>query len=434
MADKAIGIQNQIRNNAQSIKDYISDLERWENEINALDNSLSEKKAEPRIDKPLRSSLQQEEESKTKKEASKYKRDETNMFEYYKAWDKFDADEELKQLDELQPTLPSAPAKVALPRSKVVIKGGRSNNSDLDRTKDQATLAFTTKDYTKALELYQKCLDMSPNDEMQVILFSNCSECFLRLNKYNECENYADKALSVNTSHTKSLVRRSKARKMLGKFKLATEDLNAASAIEPKNAIIAQELLKVEKRRKKKIEEIINEMTNKTRLAKFDLASVPVKDVNLTEPAQKKIVEIEEEKASIEKIQDLSKKATESIPVQSIPLPKTISELQRNWAMLSNNKEKLKEYLTNINLNELFMKGGIESDFLMQIIQTIHDYFIDDSFSTKLLEAISKCKNIASVLKFLTSKEKLKITEILQNFSGSPELGPLRKLLEPKQT
>lgn len=428
MADKAIEIQNQIRNNAQSLRDYVTDLGRWEDEVNALDQSLSKKKKDAKIQKPIRAQIFDE--AKVNESEKKLRRDRNNMFDYYEAWDKFDPDEELKNIEDPEPPKLEQPTKVALPRSKVIIKGGRNTTSDIDRTKDQANLYFTTKEYIKALESYQKCLELNPNDELKALLFSNKAECFLRLNKYFECESEATKALDINKFHTKSLVRRGKARRMLGKFKSSIEDFDAAIMIEPQNTIISQEKTKTEKRRQKKISDIISEMTSRSRLSKFELVRLLVQDTNLTETIQKKVAQAEEVKVAVEKFQDLTKKATESIPIQNIPIPKTIAELQRNWAMLSNNKDKLKEYMKSINYRELFLKGSIESDFLMQITQGVFDCLLDDHIlATDVLDAVSKCKNIGSVIKFLTQKEKAKIQELILSLGGSEQLKPLLSIL-----
>lgn len=73
------------------------------------------------------------------------------MQDYYKAWDSFDVDAELEKLEQDTPQPPqfqkpeAKPA--ALPRSKIVVRGGRSTSSELDRLKDQGRLHFIAHEY-----------------------------------------------------------------------------------------------------------------------------------------------------------------------------------------------------------------------------------------------------------------------------------------------
>lgn len=89
--DKTIGIQHRIRNNAQSIRDYLEDLGKWEDDISQLDTSLSSKKFEftPKTETvpPPRAEVLPEPHLTDKKTLP---RDGTSIKDYYKSWDKFD--------------------------------------------------------------------------------------------------------------------------------------------------------------------------------------------------------------------------------------------------------------------------------------------------------------------------------------------------------
>ena len=91
--DKTIFIQNQIRNNAQSIRDFLDDLGKWEDDISLLDSSLSNKKLEftPKTQPvpPPRAEVSPDNPKPEQKQA--LARDGTSIKEYYKAWDQFDA-------------------------------------------------------------------------------------------------------------------------------------------------------------------------------------------------------------------------------------------------------------------------------------------------------------------------------------------------------
>lgn len=89
MADRTIQLQHQIRHNAQSIREYFDDLDKWQDDINSLDTQLSGKKQEAKTIPPIRSEVPPPQ--PTVKEApTKLQRDKAPMRDYYKAWDTYD--------------------------------------------------------------------------------------------------------------------------------------------------------------------------------------------------------------------------------------------------------------------------------------------------------------------------------------------------------
>ena len=115
------------------------------------------------------------------------------------------------------------PVKLAPPRSRMNIKGGRSANSDQERLKDSGNLAFTSHQYQEAISIYKKCLGTDPNDSLKVILYSNQAECYLRLKNSDKAEESASMALEVDPKHVKSYLRRAKAKVLQKKLNSATE-------------------------------------------------------------------------------------------------------------------------------------------------------------------------------------------------------------------
>jgi hypothetical protein len=84
-------VQNQIRQNANDIRSYISDLHAWEDEIN--NKTTKKTKEQPQKEYAIRGNVNQESKSSSSTPnvpKEKLKRDTNTVVDYYRAWDKFD--------------------------------------------------------------------------------------------------------------------------------------------------------------------------------------------------------------------------------------------------------------------------------------------------------------------------------------------------------
>lgn len=236
--DRSIELQHHIKQQAESIRDYSDDLARWEEQIAAKDCSIAKGTRAPDLPpvrgraETAREGLEGQPQQGTAEGKSVLKRDTTNMQTYYKAWDRFDPDGYLEELEKqegpqtVKPQL-QAPVQAAPARSKLVVKGGRTiGSSELDRLKDQGTLFFTAHDYPKALECYQQCLAYNPDRSGKVILHSNSAQCLIYMREYARAEEEATKALELDSRHVKSLVRRAVAARSLDRFRRAVEGIS----------------------------------------------------------------------------------------------------------------------------------------------------------------------------------------------------------------
>jgi tetratricopeptide (TPR) repeat protein len=408
MGDKLLEIQNQIRNNASSIHDYMSDLSSWEAEINQIDSSLAGKALEtPSGLPPVRSSVVIDEKPKN----TVLKRDKTDMKDYYKAWERFDVESELEKSEDPKPVL-IPPTIAANPQSKIIVKGGKSVNSEIDRLKDQGNLEFASKNYNKALDKYQECLIKDVPADIKLILYSNSAECYLRLKSPDQALDQAEKALNIDPKHIKSLLRRAKAKKMLGKYRNSRSDLEECLKLDPSNPTVKQELLKLDKKRKLLLEETKSKMISKSRIPPSDLVSVPVIETNSNTT---------EDPKDITNLKEHTNKAIQSIQIDQLPLPKNLVELERNWIMLTD-ISKLKAYLNSIPMEQVYamFQKNIETDFLMRVVNTFLNYFVNfQDICLDYLTAVAANKKISVLVKFITKKEKEKIQELL-NLLGNP--------------
>ncbi len=193
-------MQMNIKNNVSDMKNYFKDLYEWE------ENMQKKKKTKKQVHKevPIRGDVLEEErqaELKRQKLAKqqifddlpqeqtlKYKRDANTVQDYYKAWDKFDVEQEISKLDEKTVTPPIDPTKPQVkpkPNQKVIIKGGKSSQfSDINAIKEkvrklhQANIFYQNGNYNTAIDLYSECIQLmpaldQPSPQLFCILLSN---------------------------------------------------------------------------------------------------------------------------------------------------------------------------------------------------------------------------------------------------------------------
>ncbi|ESQ54155.1 hypothetical protein EUTSA_v10025952mg [Eutrema salsugineum] len=120
--------------------------------------------------------------------------------------------------------------------------------------------------YVLALELVQ---EFPESMELRSICHLNKGVCFLKLGKYEETVKECSKALELNPTYTKALVRRAEAHEKLQHFEEAVTDLKKILELDPSNdqarkGIRRLEPLAAEKREKMKEEAItkLKEMGN----------------------------------------------------------------------------------------------------------------------------------------------------------------------------
>lgn len=226
--EKFMQIQHQIRQNSESVQEYVTDLTDWTSQINEKDRDVKQGKGVRTTKKklpPIRSQKLENDRVKVNKSASyldtiskkeektpvkgeevkpaegndKLKRDTTPMPDYYKNWDNFDEKEALKRVeDEIAAKIPAEyhglteeeikekekekflkGTSGAKPNTQIVIKGGNAPTPQLniEHMKKQGNSFFSSLEFEKAIECYTKCLRMNPEDiKMKVVVYSNRSQ------------------------------------------------------------------------------------------------------------------------------------------------------------------------------------------------------------------------------------------------------------------
>jgi len=80
-------VQNQIRENSMQVRDYLDDLNKWQDEMKEKDSKIT--KAAPVVTYSASQKNEEQKQEVEQKPTKKYKRDCNTTTDYYKAWDKF---------------------------------------------------------------------------------------------------------------------------------------------------------------------------------------------------------------------------------------------------------------------------------------------------------------------------------------------------------
>lgn len=86
--------------------------------------------------------------------------------------------------------------------------------------------------YNEAIAVYKECIDLCPEN---AIAHANRAMCFLKLQKFIECELDCTQCLKFDSNFIKAYLRRGIARKELKKYKLALQDFVKVLQLQPTN-------------------------------------------------------------------------------------------------------------------------------------------------------------------------------------------------------
>ncbi|KAJ3054112.1 RNA polymerase II-associated protein 3 [Rhizophlyctis rosea] len=260
----ASNIALQVRQNAEEYNSFLSDLKSWEKDIKAKDKAAKETPAKSVALPPVRgggtlsSSGPTPAETSNEKESPKPK---IKAYDY-SAWDKFDVDKALEEIE-------TRPASSSNGPDASIAGGGMAGAVEdpaeaLEKSlieKEKGNAHFKKGDYKKAVICYTKSMRHDPNNTVVPV---NRAMAYLKLGKYEEAEADCTLGLTLDKKNVKALWRRGIARKELGKLAEAgkgayvrfqdhmhvailTEksDLEQASVLEPSNKAVKEELQKV---------------------------------------------------------------------------------------------------------------------------------------------------------------------------------------------
>ncbi|KAH3762917.1 RNA polymerase II-associated protein 3 [Pelomyxa schiedti] len=148
-----------------------------------------------------------------------------NSFDY-RAWDKFDVDKALNQVD----SSPTSTPKVVSPIDK---------KKEAESEKEKGNDLFRKGKYWDAIQHYTNAMTCDPKNPVYP---ANRAQCYLNLEKYKQAESDSSIALNSDPDFTKALFRRALARKFLHDYSGALSDLDKLVTLEPGNKQALQEV------------------------------------------------------------------------------------------------------------------------------------------------------------------------------------------------
>uniref|UniRef100_A0A7C9EMM7 Uncharacterized protein n=1 Tax=Opuntia streptacantha TaxID=393608 RepID=A0A7C9EMM7_OPUST len=121
--------------------------------------------------------------------------------------------------------------------------------------------------YEDALTKYEFALQVAPeipsSMELRSICHANRAICFLKLGKYSETVKECTKALELNPSYVKALVRRGEALEKLERYDEAIADMKKILELDPSNDQARRNIVRLEPLAREKMEKMKEEMMGK---------------------------------------------------------------------------------------------------------------------------------------------------------------------------
>jgi len=113
---------------------------------------------------------------------------------------------------------------------------------DWQIAKEEGNWNYKESRYEKAIEYYNKALNLCTKPEDRAVIMANRAACFMTNTTQNYHEAIVDctNALEINPNYTKALIRRGQAYEALEKFKLALQDMKQVLLLDPSSTVASQ--------------------------------------------------------------------------------------------------------------------------------------------------------------------------------------------------
>ncbi|CAL8086450.1 unnamed protein product [Calicophoron daubneyi] len=233
--EKFIQLQKQMRENNEEVADFLKDFGSWKKSVENKEAKL-QGKSEASDDLPaIRNSLLQKKKKKHKlNDPGAPKVSERIRGSDYRAWDQFDIDKALKDVDE---------------KSDVEEEASSETDEELENqrrlalskeSRELGNVRFKEGKFMESVEQYTTSIRLTPEDPVP---YTNRAFAYLRLERYSSAEADCSAALALNPNCPKALFRRALARKNLAKSSEAIADLEILLQSNPSNKAALKEYL-----------------------------------------------------------------------------------------------------------------------------------------------------------------------------------------------
>lgn len=421
--EKAVQLQNQIRENTTELSDFLQDLTRWEGKIKDEDKNLKTERALESKLPPVRSRVKKPKEekpaTKPKKQEQEKEKPKQRISSYdYDAWSKFNVDEACKSSDdENEEDDESEEEDDQDPDELEQIQHQRSLQKAI-LEKEKGNQLFKEGKFEAAINRYTSAIGCDPKNP---ILYANRAMALIKTDKFAAAEQDCNVSLQLDPKYSKAIARRGTSRKKLKKYKEALDDFNHLIGIEPNNKQAVQEIIEIKKllasnktvvsTKKQEITEPIKPES----LAKHKPRSnKPLKRVHITEiggeetPSKTESKDVKQKKVPI-----LNPKETFIVPTSSFMF-------ETEFRNLKNNTENFYKYFKLIpleNYAKLFYQ--CIDNLISPFINILKECYIRDDVPVHSeLSMFATVKRFDMAKMFLSSKDKSSLQFVLNHISS----------------
>ncbi|VDO09422.1 unnamed protein product [Rodentolepis nana] len=183
-ANKFLEMRRQMEENNQDIKDFLGDFDKWKSEVEGKSLRLKGKLAADENLPPIRNIFHKK---RKKKNSSKKK-----------AWDKFDVDKALEEIDVPESVISDSESET----DEEWENERRLKLSEVE--KDEGNRLFKEGKYEDAVEKYTTAIRLAPENPL---LYTNRAIALYKLERYASSESDCSIALSMNARLVKGFYR-----------------------------------------------------------------------------------------------------------------------------------------------------------------------------------------------------------------------------------
>nr|CDS32355.1 RNA polymerase II associated protein 3 [Hymenolepis microstoma] len=391
-ANKFLEMRRQIEENNQDLRDFLGDFDKWKSEVEEKSLKLKGKLADDDNLPPIRNILFKKRRKKTnsKKKSDNKINDRIKSYDY-KAWDKFDVDKALEEIDASESVISESKSET----DEEWENERRLKLSEVE--KDEGNRLFKDGKYEEAVDKYTTAIRLAPENPL---LYTNRAIALYKLERYASSESDCSIAISMNAKLVKGFYRRAQARKALGKVEEAISDLKRILDIEPRNSAALKDL---------------STWTGEVDLRAGSINSL-YKLIDVSEATsfsdlcRIKISEVGSEEALV-KSQKKSTKSTPSVdgPTSNSPNPRLLKEPPTNWFQL---ERDLKELIPS---DDSLTPQAV--DYLCSLEPQNYKSVIGGSLTSSCLGRLVRAMVVSSSLSSTQKAERLKSLANLPRFS-----------------
>ncbi|XP_011502589.1 PREDICTED: RNA polymerase II-associated protein 3-like [Ceratosolen solmsi marchali] len=243
--DNAFMLQKQIKENSEDLQKEFCDMEAWEEQMRKKDLEIRNMKNNeklPAIRKKKKKKIVPTPDVAKDKKPKKPKK--CNGISDYDAWNKFDADEACKEIDDSNNLTEKkgerkfdfeVPDKAQLEEEHARAVTKKNEGNDLVKKQQ----------YTKAIGKYNEAIQIFPYD---ATFFANRALCQLKINNLYSAEGDCTTAIQLDNYYVKAYHRRATVRIELKRYTEAEKDIEKILKLEPSNKEAAYMLTVVKKK------------------------------------------------------------------------------------------------------------------------------------------------------------------------------------------